>query len=131
MGCQRDLSWLIGGHGRRSLQGEELHPVEGVGGVVVLRRAQGDQQAVRAKVDVLAHQALVHADEVHRQRLADELLLNVHCLCYNICQPLPIQLAAGQLPGRALQLYEDVLMQVTSSTARLHAYGVCVIGPLM
>ena len=75
-----------------SLQREELHPVEGVGGVKVLLLAQGNQQAVRHKVNVLAHEFLVHANQAHRQRLAEELLLDVNSLNNDVCQPLRVQL---------------------------------------
>ena len=39
--------------GRDSLERDELHPVEWVGGVVPLGVAQGHQQPVRHKLDVL------------------------------------------------------------------------------
>ena len=53
-----------------------LHEVEGVGRVVDLVIAQGDQQAVRHEFNVLFHQVGVHAKKGTGQSLREELLLN-------------------------------------------------------
>jgi hypothetical protein len=42
----------------------------------VLGRAERDEQAVGAELDVRRHQPGVHADEVDGERIADELLLD-------------------------------------------------------
>lgn len=57
-------------------QGDVLHEVEGVGGVVDLVVAEGDQQAVSDKLNVLLHESRVHAEKSAGQRLGQELLLN-------------------------------------------------------
>ena len=57
------------------LERDELHPIEGVGGAVDLRRAEGDEQAVGDELDVHGHHLAVHADEIDGQRVAEELLL--------------------------------------------------------
>jgi len=46
-----------------ALQRQHLHPVERVGGLVVLVRAQRDEEAVGDELDVLGHQVAVHADQ--------------------------------------------------------------------
>ena len=45
-----------------------------------LRRAQLDRQPIRHKLNVLAHHLCVHANQGTRQRIADELLLQLHRL---------------------------------------------------
>lgn len=80
----------------RALQGQHLHPVEGVLGRKVLVAAQRDQQAVSHKLNVLAHQPAVHADQVHRQGLSHELPLNCDRLCHDRQEPLVLQLRVQQ-----------------------------------
>jgi len=62
------------------LQGDEVHEVERVLGVEVLGAAEGHEQAVSHKLDVELHQVAVHPDELHGQRLRQELLLNLDSL---------------------------------------------------
>jgi|SRR5690242_10935852 len=57
-------------------QRDILHEVEGVGSVVALRVAKGQQQAVGNKLDVLAHKSGVHAEQSARKSVRQELLLN-------------------------------------------------------
>jgi hypothetical protein len=57
-----------------------LHKVKGVGGVVNLGVAQGEQQTVSNELDVLAHELGVHAEKSARQRVAKELLLDLNSL---------------------------------------------------
>ena len=57
-------------------QGNRLHEVEGVGGVVVLLVAKSHEQAVSDKLDVLAHEGGVHAEKTTRKSISQELLLN-------------------------------------------------------
>mmetsp|Transcript_47386 Transcript_47386/g.146682 ORF Transcript_47386/g.146682 Transcript_47386/m.146682 type:complete len:337 (-) Transcript_47386:146-1156(-) len=63
---------------RLALQGDELHPVEGVGGAEELLVAQGREQPVRDELDVARHELAVHADEVAGEGLADEAALHLH-----------------------------------------------------
>jgi len=57
-------------------QGDGLHEVEGVRGIVVLLVAEGDQQTVGDELDVLAHQLGIHTKEGAGQSVRQELLLN-------------------------------------------------------
>ena len=74
------------------LQGDEFHPRKGVAGLPPLLVPERDlegrtwgvagegmryQQAVGHKLDVPAHGGVVHADQGDRQRLADELVLDL------------------------------------------------------
>lgn len=61
-----------------ALERDHIHPVERVGRAVDLGHAQRLQQAVGAELNVLAHERRVHADELHGQRVLDELLLDGH-----------------------------------------------------
>mmetsp|Transcript_34635 Transcript_34635/g.81775 ORF Transcript_34635/g.81775 Transcript_34635/m.81775 type:complete len:360 (-) Transcript_34635:14-1093(-) len=75
-----------------ALQRDELHPIERVGAVVQLGRVERHEQPVGAELDVLGHHPRVHADQVHRERLADELLLVQHGVADDV-----VQLGVGQL----------------------------------
>ena len=44
----------------------------------------------------LRHEAAIHADEVHRQRVTDELLLNHNGLRHNLSNPLLAKLVVEQ-----------------------------------
>ena len=90
------------------LQGDGLHPVEGVLDVVVLIAAQRHQQPVCHKLDVLGHELFVHADQVDRQGLAHELLLYVHPLYHNLGQALRVQLIV-QVPAQDEVVVQSVL----------------------
>mmetsp|Transcript_7100 Transcript_7100/g.25965 ORF Transcript_7100/g.25965 Transcript_7100/m.25965 type:complete len:325 (+) Transcript_7100:229-1203(+) len=59
-----------------TLQGDKLHPVERVGGVVLLGQAQRREQVVGDVLNVVAHHARVHADEGARKGVAHKLLFN-------------------------------------------------------
>ena len=60
-----------------ALEGDHLHPLEGVGGPVVLRAVQLGEEPVGAELDVLPHELGVHADELYGEGVADELLLDL------------------------------------------------------
>merc|ERR550537_447664 len=60
------------------LQGDELHPVERILRAPDLRMTQGGEEAVRHEFNVLRHEHVVHAYQVTRQSLADELPLHLH-----------------------------------------------------
>ena len=54
-----------------------LHEVEGVGGVVELAVAEGEEQTVGDELDVLAHEGGVHAEERAGKGVRKELLLDL------------------------------------------------------
>jgi hypothetical protein len=57
-------------------QGNVLHEVEGVGGVVRLRVAESKEQTVSHKLNVLAHEGGVHAEQSAWQSVTEKLLLD-------------------------------------------------------
>ena len=57
-------------------QGDGLHEVEGVGRVVVLLVAKGHEETVSDKLDVLAHELGVHAEQGTGKSVSEELLLD-------------------------------------------------------
>jgi hypothetical protein len=61
-------------------QGDVLHEVEWVGGIVVLGVAQGQEQTVGDELNVLAHEGGVHAKKRAGKSVCQELLLNLNCL---------------------------------------------------
>ena len=62
-----------------ALQGDHLHPIEGVGRVEDLAVSQGRQQAICDELDVLGHQVLIHSDQIAGESPADELPLHLDC----------------------------------------------------
>lgn len=60
-----------------SLERDQVHEVEGVLDVVDFGVAEGDEEAVGDKLDVLAHEGGVHSDEGDGESLGEELLLNL------------------------------------------------------
>lgn len=71
-----------------SAQRDVFHEVEGVGGLVHLLVAEGDQQSVGHKLNVLLHQCRVHAEKSARQCLGKELLLNGDGISYDALHAL-------------------------------------------
>lgn len=59
-----------------SLEGDHLHPLEGVGGFIHLGDVEGGKETVGAELNVLAHHGGVHADELYGEGVGDELLLD-------------------------------------------------------
>lgn len=57
-------------------QGDVLHEVEGIGGVVVLLVAQCDQETVGNELDILGHELRVHTEQGDGESVCQELLLN-------------------------------------------------------
>jgi hypothetical protein len=57
-------------------EGDVLHEVEGVGGLVDLFVAEGDEESVSDELDVLLHQGGVHAEQGAGESLGQELLLD-------------------------------------------------------
>lgn len=70
------------------LQRDALHEIEGVRCIVNLRVAQLEREAVRHELDILCHELRVHANQLARQSLCDELLLNLHGLAKNLVRLL-------------------------------------------
>ena len=62
-------------------QGDGLHEVERVGGIVVLLVAERDQEAVGHELDILLHQSRVHTEQRAGERVRQEFLLDGHGLC--------------------------------------------------
>lgn len=56
-------------------QGDGLHEVEGVGGVVVLVITELNKETISDKLNVLSHETCVHSEEVAWKGLSKELLL--------------------------------------------------------
>ena len=59
-----------------ALHRDHVHKVERVSRLVNLFVAERDEQPVGDKFDVLAHEVRVHADQLDRQRVRQELLLD-------------------------------------------------------
>ena len=61
-----------------ALHADALHEIKGIGRLEGLAVAELGQEAVGHKLNVVPHQAGVHADEVHGQGVAHKLLLQRH-----------------------------------------------------
>ena len=48
---------------RLALEGDHVHKIEGIGGLVVLVVPEGNQKPIGDEFDVLAHQKGIHTDE--------------------------------------------------------------------
>ena len=66
-----------------ALHADALHEIKGIGRLEGLAVAELGQEAVGDKLNVLPHELLVHANEVAREGLGNELLLNGHGLSDN------------------------------------------------
>ncbi len=66
---------------RFALQGDLLHPVEGVHDMVQLAAAQGQQKSICHKLDVLRHEFGIHAHQRNAEGLTSVLLLQLNSLC--------------------------------------------------
>lgn len=75
-----------------ALQGNALHEGERIGRRIRLGVAQLEEQTIRHEFNVLAHELRIHANELARQGLGDELLLNLHGLADNLVSLLLAQL---------------------------------------
>jgi len=62
------------------LEGDKVHPVERVLGLIALGAAQSHQQTVGTELDVLAHELAIHPNQLHREGISDELPLDSHCI---------------------------------------------------
>mmetsp|Transcript_51441 Transcript_51441/g.112776 ORF Transcript_51441/g.112776 Transcript_51441/m.112776 type:complete len:335 (+) Transcript_51441:158-1162(+) len=76
------------------LQGDQLHPVEGVGDVEDLAVAQGDQEPISHKFDVTCHHHTVHSNQVAGQRLTDKFPLHIHSLTHDLMHDIFRQLVS-------------------------------------
>mmetsp|Transcript_33811 Transcript_33811/g.82954 ORF Transcript_33811/g.82954 Transcript_33811/m.82954 type:complete len:368 (-) Transcript_33811:96-1199(-) len=102
-----------------ALEGDELHPVEGVDGVVLLGHAEGHQQVVCHELDVLLHQVAVHAHQPHGQRVAHELLLDLHRLRHD----LPHHALLGLVLQVRVQQAREVAVQALVAADELVGEG--------
>ena len=75
------------------LQRDPLHEGERVGCRVCLGVTQLQEETIRHELNVLRHELRVHPNEVARERLGNELLLDLHCVADNL-----VRLLLGQLP---------------------------------
>merc|ERR1712012_369388 len=71
-----------------ALQGDVLHEVEGVGGVVEFITVELQQESVRHELDVLHHQLCIHTDQSDWKSLCEELTLDVHSVSDYLIDPL-------------------------------------------
>ena len=58
------------------MERDHVHEIEGVGSIVDLLVPKSDEQSVSDKLDILAHELGVHADEGDGESISQELLLN-------------------------------------------------------
>lgn len=89
-------------------QGDGLHEVKGVGGVVVLLVTEGNQKTVSDELDVLAHQLGVHAEQGNRESISQELLLDADGLDDDVLNHL--------LAGAVVQVREKQTSKVSVET---------------
>ena len=61
-------------------KGDVLHEVEGVGRLVVLLVAESNKETISDELNVLLHQARVHAEKSARKSLSEKLLLDLNSL---------------------------------------------------
>lgn len=71
-----------------------LHEVKGVGGLVHLLVAEGEEETIGDKLNVLLHESRVHAKQSTRKSLGQELLLDSD----SICDDLLDESLAGAVP---------------------------------
>lgn len=69
-------------------EGDVVHEVEGVRGVVEFLVSESNEQSVCNELDVLAHELGVHAQEGTRKRVSKELLLNTDGLSDDVLDDL-------------------------------------------
>jgi hypothetical protein len=55
------------------LEGNSIHPWEGVGNIVDSRLFQFAKEAIGTESNVLAHEGCIHTHEVERKRVANEV----------------------------------------------------------
>ena len=112
-----------------ALEADHLHPLEGVGGVVVAGAAELGEEAVGAELDVVAHELGVHADELDGEGVGHELLLDLDGVgddlrdagLGELVDELPVQeasevavetlVAADELVGEAKAGHEAALLE--------------------
>jgi|UniRef100_A0A804ME22 hypothetical protein len=93
-----------------ALQGNELHPVEGVGDVVHLPVPQRHEQAVGDELDVLAHEPAVHSDQRDGERVANELTLDVDGVGNDLADAGLIELAPKEVIKEAGEVAVEALV---------------------
>jgi len=109
LGCRRhDSRLLVLAHPffeevGLALQGDQLHPIERVGGVEDLRVAECGEKAVGHELDVLRHEVVVHTDQVARESFRDELAFYVHRAANHMMHDLVGQTCSGACHTRGTQ----------------------------
>ena len=63
-----------------ALEADHLHPLEGVGGVVVTGTSELGKETIGAELNVVAHELGVHTDELDGEGVGNELLLDLDCV---------------------------------------------------
>ena len=101
-----------------ALHRDHVHKVERVLLVVDLGVAERDEEAVGDKLDVLAHELGVHADEADRERVGEELLLDLDRLADDALDRVRVRAAlevreeeAGKVGVEALVARDELVLQ--------------------
>lgn len=106
-------------------QGDVLHKVEGIGGVVVLGVAQCNQETVSNELDVLSHEFGVHSEKSNRKSLCQELLLNGDSLSndvlYNLLAGAVVEVREQQAGKVGVETLVTRDQLVRESQTRHHA----------
>ena len=63
-----------------SLQRDQFHEIERVLDIPLLWTAQLDEETIRNKLNVLAHELVVHADQTNGQGVSQKFLFNFYCV---------------------------------------------------
>ena len=99
------------------LEADPLHEVERIRLAIHLRVPQLHQKTIRDELDVLRHEVRVHSDELARERLRDELLLNLHRIADDLVNLLLVD------PVHDLAVQEAREVRVQSFVARNELVG--------
>jgi hypothetical protein len=93
-----------------SLERDHVHPLERVLNVVVLGDTKGEQKSVSHKLDVLAHKARVHSDELNGERVLNKLQLNLDSLSDDLSNALVRDLVVEVLVKEASEVSMHALI---------------------
>ena len=89
---------------------DHVHPLEGVLDVVELGDAHGEEEAVGHELDVLAHQARVHADQFDGEGVGHEFELNLNGFIDDLLDTLAGDLIVEVLVEEAGEVSVDALV---------------------
>ena len=84
-----------------TLQGDHIHPLEGVLNVVVLGYSELEKKSIGNEFDVLVHQSRIHTDELNWQRISDEMTFNLDSFRDNFKDSLIGQFVVEMLVQKA------------------------------